>query len=174
MTNTKTEQLEWKRNKVQELAVKGFAQFEICKMLQIDKSTICRDIAFLKAQAKETIKNHIQDRLPYEYGKCLQGLEEIIKESWIIATKADKTGDTKEKLQSLALIKDSYSTKMDLLTNANLLSDSIKFLEDNKEKLSNSEINDKMHKQDRSNRNDNDNDIQGFSQDSRTAESAVF
>ena len=72
----------------------------------------------MREQATKTIKNHIEDRLPYEYNKCLQGLEEIIKESWIIATKADKTGDTKDKLQSLALIKECYSTKMDLLTNA--------------------------------------------------------
>ena len=135
MTSTKSEQVEWRRNKIQELAVKGFRQTDIAQMLQIPRSTICKDISFLREEAVKTIKNHISDRLPYEYNKCLQGLEEIIKESWIIATKADKTGDTKEKLQSLSLIKDTYSTKMDLLTNANLLADSIKFVEEQKDKL---------------------------------------
>jgi len=104
-------------------------------MLQVDKSAVCRDIAYLKDESIKTIRNHIGERLPYEYGKCLQGLEEIIKESWLIAAKAEKAGDTKEKLQSLALIKDTYSTKMELLTNANLLSDSVKWVEQTREKL---------------------------------------
>ena len=64
-------------------------------------------------------------------------LEEIIKEGWIIATQAEKTGNTKDKLQSLAFIKDTYNTKMDLLTNASLLQDSIKFVTETKENLSN-------------------------------------
>ncbi len=124
------ERLEWRRDKVFELSVKGFSQVEISRMLQISEPTISRDITLLKDNANETIKNHIQKKLPYEYTKCIQGLEEIIKEGWIIATNADKKGDTREKLQSLALIKDTYNTKMDLLTNASLLQDSIKFVEE--------------------------------------------
>ena len=117
--NTKTkDKIIWRRNKVNELSIKGFSQAEISRMLQISEATISKDIAFLKEEAKETIKNHIHDKLPYEYKKCISGLEEIIKESWIVATKADKIGNNKDKLQSLALIKDTYNTKMDLLTNA--------------------------------------------------------
>ncbi|HET8855903.1 MAG TPA: hypothetical protein VFM28_00085 [Nitrososphaeraceae archaeon] len=138
-TRNKTEQLEWQRNKVNELSIKGFGLTDISKMLQIPKTTISRDIEFLKQEAKETIRNHIQEKLPYEYKKCISGLDEIIKEGWIIAAQADKKGDSREKLQSLALIKDTYNTKMDLLTNASLLQDSIKFVEEHnnnkKEKL---------------------------------------
>jgi hypothetical protein len=134
-TNTKKQQqLEWRRNKINELSVKGYLQSEITKIFDIDKSTVSRDITFLKEEAKETIKNHIQDKLPYEYSKCISGLEEIIKESWIVATQAEKIGNTKDKLQSLALIKDTYNTKMDLLTNASLLQDSIKFVSETKQK----------------------------------------
>ncbi len=139
------ERLKWRRSKVQELAVKGYSQAEISRMLQISEATISRDADLLKEQAIEIIRNHIQQRLPYEYNKCLQGLEEIIKESWIIAAKAEKEGDTKEKLQSLSLIKDTYSTKMDLLTNASLLQDSIKFVEVHKNKLSNNNGNGKVN-----------------------------
>jgi predicted transcriptional regulator len=133
----KQQQIEWRRNKIDELTVKGFSQSEIARMLEIDKSIVSKDISFLKEEAKETIKNHIQERLPYEYKKCISGLEEIIKEGWIIATTANKNGDSKEHLSSLALIKDTYSTKMDLLTNASLLQDSIKFVSETKENLSN-------------------------------------
>lgn len=131
--NTKTKtKIIWRRNKVQELSVKGFSQTEISKMLQISDPTISRDIEYLRQQASETIKNHIQKKLPYEYSKCISGLEEIIKESWNVATQADKNKNTRDKLQSLALIKDTYNTKMDLLTNASLLQDSLKFVTETK------------------------------------------
>jgi DNA-binding transcriptional regulator LsrR (DeoR family) len=122
-TNMK-DKIEWRRNKVNELSVKGFSQVDISRMLQISEPTISRDIEYLRQQANEIIRNHIQKKLPYEYTKCISGLEEIIKEGWIIATKADKLGNNKDKISSLALIKDTYNTKMDLLTNASLLQDS--------------------------------------------------
>ena len=134
-SNTKLkDRLEWRRSKVNELSVKGFSQAEIARMLQISEPTISRDIESLREAANETIRNHIQKKLPYEYTKCISGLEEIIKEGWLIAAIADKKGDSKEKLQSLSLIKDTYNTKMDLLTNASLLQDSIKFVEQSKDK----------------------------------------
>jgi hypothetical protein len=136
-SSTKTkDKIIWRRNKVNELSIKGFSQAEISRMLQLSEATISKDITFLKEEAKETIKNHIHDKLPYEYKKCISGLEEIIKEAWIVATKAEKLGNNKDKLQSLALIKDTYNTKMDLLTNASLLQDSIKFVTETKQKSS--------------------------------------
>jgi hypothetical protein len=129
------ERLNWRWNKIQELSVKGFNQADISRMLQISEPTISRDIQYLKRQARESIESHIHERLPYEYSNCIKGLDEIIKESWLIAAKAEKVGNDKEQLSSLSLIKDSYSTKMDLLTNASLLKDSIKFIQDAKEKL---------------------------------------
>ena len=129
------DKINWRRNKVNELSIKGFSQAEIARMLQISEPTISRDIEYLKQEANETIRNHIQKKLPYEFSKCISGLEEIIKESWIIANKANKNNDIKNKLQSLALAKDTYNIKMDLLTNVSLLQDSIKFVEQNKQKL---------------------------------------
>ncbi len=77
-------QIEWRRNKVFELSVKGFSQADISRMLEIHKVTISRDITYLREQAKKNIQEHINDKLPLEYNKCISGLEEIIKESWII------------------------------------------------------------------------------------------
>ena len=141
-SNTKMkDKLNWRRNKVNELSVKGISQAEISRMLQISEPTISRDIEYLREVAKETIKNHIHDKLPYEYSKCIQGLEEIIKEAWIVSTEAEKIGNTKEKLSSLALISETYTKKMDLLTNVSLLQDSIKFVSDIKQNLSNKKEN---------------------------------
>jgi hypothetical protein len=40
-------------------------------MLQVNKSIICRDIAYLKQESKDNIKRYIDERLPEEYEKCL-------------------------------------------------------------------------------------------------------
>jgi hypothetical protein len=156
-SSTKTEQhIEWRRNKVFELLVKGFSQAEIGRMLEIPKVTISRDISYLREQSKKNIKEHISDKLPLEYNKCISGLEEIIKESWNVAAQADKNRNTKDKLQSLALIKDTYNTKMDLLTNASLLQDSIKFVSETKQNLSNNKKNNTI---------DSNSDIQRLTED---------
>ena len=136
MSSTRTQQIEWRRNKVQELAVKGFTQSDICQILQLSKYTVSRDIKFLREQAKEAIKNHIDEKLPYEFDKTVKGIEEIIK-AFIMVAQAEKTQDNKGKLTALSLAKDSIQTKMDLLTNA-MLNDSIKFVEYTKQKLEDS------------------------------------
>ena len=119
------------------MAVKGFTQSDICQILQLSKYTVSRDIKFLREQAKEAIKNHIDEKLPYEFDKAVKGIEEIIKEAFIMVAQAEKTQDNKGKVTALSLAKDSIQTKMDLLTNA-MLNDSIKFVEYTKQKLEDS------------------------------------
>ena len=114
-----------------ELSSKGNSQAEISRILNIPKTTINRDIDYLRTLAKENIKQHIEERLPYEFQQCLEGITQIIQQAWTISENAgDK--DKREKLQSLSLAKDCYSIKMDLLTNSNLLKDSINFVEQSK------------------------------------------
>jgi predicted transcriptional regulator len=74
--------LEWRRNKVQELASQGYNQSEISRMLQISQPTINRDLSYLRQQAKDNIKRYIDERLPEEYENCLVGLTAITKEAW--------------------------------------------------------------------------------------------
>jgi Trp operon repressor len=60
------QQVEWRRDKVQELCSKGYSQREISHMLQIGLATVNRDISHLRYQAKENIKKYIDERLPEE------------------------------------------------------------------------------------------------------------
>ena len=58
--STKMQQqiVEWRRAKVMELLSKGESnQSEIARILQVDKSIICRDIAYLDSKPKLTSKN---------------------------------------------------------------------------------------------------------------------
>jgi hypothetical protein len=52
--------IDWRRAKVMELLSKAKSnQSEIARILQVDKSIICRDNAYLIQQAKANIKRYI-------------------------------------------------------------------------------------------------------------------
>ena len=124
--------LEWHRNKVQELSSQGYTQSEMSRILQISQHTINRDITYLRQQAKDNIKKYIDERLPEEYEKCLVGLTAI-------TTLQHRTQRTKEKkIQALSLGKECYSMKLNVLTNATVVDDAIRFIS-NHNKHGNSE-----------------------------------
>ena len=117
--------VEWHTSKLMELASQGHNQSEIARILQISQPTINRDLSYLRQQVKENIKKYIDERLPEEYEKCLVGLTGILREAW---TTLQQTGDKREKIQALSLAKECYSMKLDLLTDATVVDDAIRFV----------------------------------------------
>jgi len=122
------QQIEWRRSQVFELSSKGLNQSEIAKILLVDKSIVSRDISYLREQSKQNIKKYIDEKLPEEYEKCLVGLTAILKEAWNIA---QETNDKRERIHALLLAKDCYGMKLELLTNATVVDDAIKFVSSN-------------------------------------------
>jgi hypothetical protein len=160
MSTKMQHQIEWRRAKIMELLSKGENnQSEIARILQVDKSIICRDIAYLRQQSKENIKRYIDERLPEEYEKCLVGLNAITKEAW---NTAHDTEDKREKMQALSLAKECYSMKLDLLTNATVVEDAIRFVlsqqSKDKEKLKSSSSNSNESDREESDEPDYDED----------------
>jgi Trp operon repressor len=80
------QQVQWRRDKVQELCSKGYSQREISQVLQVGLATVNRDISYLSDQAKTNIKRYIDERLPEEYEKCLVGLNAITNLRSLILT----------------------------------------------------------------------------------------
>ena len=113
--------------------MQGQNQYDIAEVLQISQPTISRDVQYLRSKAKEEIKLHINEKLPEEYQRCLTGINQVLKIAWDIANKLPQ--DNRLKLQALSLANDCYKYKMDLLTNASVLSDAIKFVENSRNKL---------------------------------------
>ena len=103
-------------------------QSEIARILQVDRSTICRDVDYLRQQAKENIARYVDERLPEEYEKCLVGLNSILKEAWTMSQTESIKGD---KIKALALAKECYAMKLELLTNATVVDDAIRFVASN-------------------------------------------
>jgi hypothetical protein len=80
-------QVQWRRAKVLELSSQGYTQSEISKSLQVDQSIVSRDRAYLRQEAQENLKNHIQDKLPEEYQNCMTGINQVLKICWDIVNK---------------------------------------------------------------------------------------
>jgi hypothetical protein len=102
----------------------------------------------LRGQARQNLQKHIQQKLPEEYQRCLTGMNQVLKLSWQIANETRQndqdhndnintitTGDDRTRLQALSLINDCYKYIMDLTTNGVVITDAIKFVQTNKEKL---------------------------------------
>lgn len=115
----------WRRSRVAELDSKGYSQPEIASVLRVSLGTINADLKSLRLEAKENFRNHIEDRLPHEYERCLVGLNLILKEAW---TLYNETKSTKERLHALSLAKECCEKKLDLLTNATAIRDAIKLV----------------------------------------------
>jgi hypothetical protein len=127
--------------KYKSFAAKDTAQREISQVLQVGLATVNRDTSYLRNQAKTNIKKYIDERLPEEYEKCLVGLNAITREAW---NAAHNTEDKREKIQALSLAKECYSMKLELLTNATVVDDAIRFVSQkskDKEKLKSSSSN---------------------------------
>ena len=124
-------QAEWRRNQVLELTSKGHSQSEISNKLHISISTISRDLSCIREEAKTHVRKYIDERLPEEYEKCLVGLTAILREAW---NTSQQTEDNREKIQALSLAKECYSMKLDLLTNATVVDDAIRFTKESQDK----------------------------------------
>ncbi|MGI8833555.1 MAG: hypothetical protein ACR2IS_13095 [Nitrososphaeraceae archaeon] len=146
--NTKNtdKQIQWRRTKVLELSSQGNTQSDIANTLHVGEATISRDISSLRQQAQLNLKTHINDKLPVEYQNCMVGINQVLKICWEIVNKSRNVNndngnqtitmtDNKTVLQALALINECNKYKMDLTTNGVVITDAIKFVQTNKEKL---------------------------------------
>jgi hypothetical protein len=95
-------------------------------------------VQLLRHQAQESLKSHIQNKLPEEYERCMTGMNQVLGLSWDIANKPKDGNDNgqtmtmtddKTRLQALSLINDCYKYIMDLTTNGVVITDAIKYVQ---------------------------------------------
>ena len=130
--------IDLRRDRVLELTSQGYSQRQISTILQISHGTVGNDQNFLRQKAKENIKSYVDERLPEEYEKCLVGITSILREAWTTSHRTDI--DTKEKIQALSLAKECYSMKLDLLTNATVVKDAIRFVSQHNNNIKNEKV----------------------------------
>jgi hypothetical protein len=104
----------WRRGRILEMLADGRTnQTEMGAELKVSDTVIGEDIQYLKAAAKERIRSHLQERLPFAFEVCLTRLEKTKREAIEIY---NKTEAPRIKLQALALINDTATKVLDLIT----------------------------------------------------------
>jgi hypothetical protein len=93
----------------------------------------CDLVIFNRQKAKENIIKYVDERLPEEYEKCLVGLNNTLKEAWKISQDDSVRSD---KIRALSQAKECYAMKLELLTNATVVDDVIKFARQQQKPLS--------------------------------------
>jgi hypothetical protein len=117
---------EWRKNKALELSAMGLNYTEISEVLKQDPSTISKLFKRLRKEAKEAVKEYLDEKLPLEYQKCIVAIEAVSKQAWAISNRQGI--DPKTELLALSLAKDCVKEKMDLLTNAEVINGAVRFV----------------------------------------------
>jgi predicted transcriptional regulator len=78
-------QIDWRRNKVRELLIRGYSQYEMSNTLHISQPTISRDIDFIRSRSISAAKTKdIAYRYYHEQQNGLDGVQELMKNLWLI------------------------------------------------------------------------------------------
>jgi hypothetical protein len=89
-------------------------------------------MAYLRQQAQQKLKTHIEKTMPEEYQKGMIAIDQVLRITWGIVS---KTPDERIRLQALALIDQCNSHKMEMVTNGAIVSDALKYVNGKAEKL---------------------------------------
>jgi hypothetical protein len=93
-------------------------------------------MAYLRHQAQEKIKTHVEKTMPEEYHKVEVSITQVLKKAWEIV---DNTTDERIRLQGLALIRECNASRLEMITNGTVVSDCLKYVNGRAAKLSESE-----------------------------------
>src|SRR2546430_1285545 len=107
------------------MRARGMTHEEIARELQVSRTLISSDIAYLRNQAKESIKEYVTEHLPEQYQVCLCALDTILKHAFDILEISD---DNREKLQAMELFKDTHLVKLELLSNATTIDSALHYI----------------------------------------------
>jgi transcriptional regulator len=102
--------------KVLTLHSKGFSQLEIARKLDVNQSTVSRDLNEIRKKARKTIDRYISEEIPNEFQIYISGLNEITKNLWgILEDKQDPKISVRDRAYVLSLLMQCYSKRIEML-----------------------------------------------------------
>jgi IS30 family transposase len=93
--------IEERRRQVASLLAQSITESEIAKKLNVDQSTISRDIKALKQMSQQFVFDLAKSDLAYHYQQCINGIEEVRRKAWELIR-----DDNKEEQQQSLILKD--------------------------------------------------------------------
>jgi IS30 family transposase len=74
--------IEERRRKVASMLAQSMTETEIAEQLNVDQSTISRDIKALKEMSQQFVFDLAKSDLAYYYKQCINGIEEVRRKVW--------------------------------------------------------------------------------------------
>lgn len=101
-----------RRRQVSSLLSHSMTETEIAEKIGVDQSTISRDIKVLKELSSRFIFDMAKSELAFHYLQCIEGIEQVNKQTWDILK--DLNLSPRDKLYALKLIKECNESKFTL------------------------------------------------------------
>ena len=118
----------WRRNQVLSMLADGMTQTDIADKLKVADSTIHEDITYLRTTAKDRLREHIEEQLPFAIQQCLIRLQKSLHETVVLREKLKD--EPRLQLQATQIIDDIAIKMVDITAHIepvnNLLSHIIK------------------------------------------------
>ena len=102
----------------------GFTQTSIANSIGVDKSTISLDLQAIRQEAKEGIRDYIEETLPFVHKKTIAAFDEIIKQAWVTASQS--LADQRVVLQALNVISDAVMNRQQVLGDSQYIEKAIR------------------------------------------------
>jgi IS30 family transposase len=113
--------IEERRRQVASLLAQSMTESEIAQKLNVDQSTISRDIKGLKQLSQQFVFDLAKSDLAFHYQQCINGIEEVRRKAWELIRDDNKEEQRqqqsltlKDKLLILKLIKECEEGKFAL------------------------------------------------------------
>lgn len=139
LEDTKRRQINWRRMKLADYTSMGKSLNEVSRILNIPYDTLYKDQIYLKIQAEEQIKNHIND-LPYQIKTATDGLNKLISMLYdvqdldMIKAQNRRTSDHVRVL-AMSLMKECIKEKTAILTSSQAISHALDFVQKAKQQI---------------------------------------
>jgi IS30 family transposase len=104
-----------RRERLWSLLTKGMRTSEIAQTLNVDTSTVNRDIKFLTLQSQNYLNDLARSTLPFMYQTSIEGIRSILKECWNIYQSSDEKINWFQRLSALKLAKECNEAIFNLL-----------------------------------------------------------
>jgi IS30 family transposase len=130
-----------RRRQVASMLAQSLTETEIAEKLNVDQSTISRDVKALKEMSQQFVFDLAKSDLAYYYKQCIHGIEEVRRKVWEILRENEQSLLTpKDKLLALKLIKECDEGKFALFKDGPSIMN-VKSLEERLTKIESGQIN---------------------------------
>lgn len=122
------------------MLAQSMTETEIAEQLNVDQSTISRDVKALKEMSQQFVFDLAKSDLAYYYKQCINGIEEVRRKTWELLKDNEEQLTVKDKLLALKLIKECDEGKFALFRDGPSIMN-VKSLEERLNKIESGQFN---------------------------------